>query len=219
MGSQKMTDPTFVRACSADLERVLSFVKTYYEFDARFSATEVRSGLEALLRDLSLGQVWLIRVGHEDVGYVVLTFGYDLEFGGPQATITELYIVDRYRRLGLGTKTLRFVEATCRDMEQSFDERSVLESAPAVPASLHERPRNQRNAITRNTSYAMSFSSKNALFIPYRTVRARYGTGNLEGRIREFSVRFESLSVSDCTKISVEKLVAKMEGLDCTLVN
>ena len=112
-----MTDPTFVRACSADLERVLSFVKTYYEFDAiPFSATEVRSGLEALLRDLSLGQIWLIRVGHEDVGYVVLTFGYDLEFGGPQATITELYIVDRYRRLGLGTKTLRFVEATCREL-------------------------------------------------------------------------------------------------------
>jgi GNAT superfamily N-acetyltransferase len=139
-----MTDPTFVRACSADLERVLSFVKTYYEFDARFSATEVRSGLKALLRDLSLGQVWLIRVGHEDVGYVVLTFGYDLEFGGPQATITELYIVDRYRRLGLGTKTLRFVEATCRDMEQSFDERSGLESASAVPASLHERPRKSK---------------------------------------------------------------------------
>lgn len=93
-----MTDPTFVRACSADLERVLSFVKTYYEFDAiPFSATEVRSGLEALLRDLSLGQIWLIRVG-------------------PQATITELYIVDRYRRLGLGTKTLRFVEATCREL-------------------------------------------------------------------------------------------------------
>jgi GNAT superfamily N-acetyltransferase len=39
-----------------------------------------------------------------------------LEFGGPQSTITELYIVDRYRRLGLGTKTLRFVEATCREL-------------------------------------------------------------------------------------------------------
>ena len=105
MESQKMTDPTFVRACSADLERVLSFVKTYYEFDAiRFSAAEIRSGLEALLRNLSLGQVWLIRVGHEDVGYVVLTFGYDFRFCGPQATITELYIVDRYRRPRTGNQ-------------------------------------------------------------------------------------------------------------------
>lgn len=112
-----MTDPTFVQACPVDIERVLAFIKTYYEFDGiRFRAAEVKQGLEALLRDLSLGRVWLIRVGHEDVGYVVLTFGYDLEFGGREATVTELYIVDRYRRLGLGTKTFHFLEEACRGL-------------------------------------------------------------------------------------------------------
>jgi ribosomal protein S18 acetylase RimI-like enzyme len=69
-----------------------------------------------LLRDRSIGRVWLIRRGQEDLGYVILTFGYDLEFGGRQAIVTDLYVVDRYRRLGLGTQTLHFLEETCRKM-------------------------------------------------------------------------------------------------------
>lgn len=109
--------PTFVQAGPADLERVLGFVKKYYEFDGiRFVAREIATGLEALLRDSSLGCVWFIRIGREDVGYVIVTFGYDLEFGGRQGTVTELFIVDRYRRLGLGRKTLGFVEGACREL-------------------------------------------------------------------------------------------------------
>jgi ribosomal protein S18 acetylase RimI-like enzyme len=49
-------------------------------------------------------------------GYVILTFGGDLEFGGRQATVTDLYIIDGYRRLGLGSKILHFVEETCKEL-------------------------------------------------------------------------------------------------------
>src|SRR5919108_6683023 len=98
----------FVRTGTSDLERVLTFVKSYYQLDRLpFRAPEIKWGLEALLRDPSRGRVWIIRISHEDVGYVILTFGYDLEFGGRQATITDLYIASRYRRRGLGTETLR----------------------------------------------------------------------------------------------------------------
>lgn len=110
-------DPTFVQASPADLETVLGFVKKYYEFDGiRFSAPEVRRGLELLLRDHSIGCVWLIRLGREDVGYIILTFGYDVEFGGRQGTVTDFYIAERYRRLGLGSKTFSFLEAACGDL-------------------------------------------------------------------------------------------------------
>jgi GNAT superfamily N-acetyltransferase len=114
---KRKAEPTFVQACSADLERVLGLVKKYYELDGiRFRAREMKRSLEALLRDPSIGRAWLVRLDREDVGYVILTFGYDLEFGGRQATVTDLFIVDSYRRLGLGSKTLRFVEATCREL-------------------------------------------------------------------------------------------------------
>lgn len=109
-------EPNFVQASPADLEKVLGFVKKYYEFDGiRFRASEIRRGLELLLRDPSIGRVWLIRLGREDVGYVILTFGYDIEFGGRQGTVTDLYIVEDHRRLGLGSKTFRFLEAACTE--------------------------------------------------------------------------------------------------------
>ncbi len=112
-----LSDPAFIQACPADLERVLAFIKAYYEFDGiPFKASEIKRGLEVLLGNLSLGRVWLIHSNEKDVGYAVVTFGYDLEFGGRQATVTELYITVHHRRLGLGTRAIRFLEATCREL-------------------------------------------------------------------------------------------------------
>ncbi len=89
----KMRSQTFIRAGAADLERVLAFIKAYYDFDGiPFKASQIKRGLHALLENSSLGQVWLIHRNAQDVGYAVITFGYDLEFGGRLATITELYI-------------------------------------------------------------------------------------------------------------------------------
>jgi N-acetylglutamate synthase-like GNAT family acetyltransferase len=45
---------------------------------------------------------------------LLLTFGYDLEFNGRQATITELFIVPEYRSRRLGSKMIKLIEATCR---------------------------------------------------------------------------------------------------------
>ena len=48
---------------------------------------------------------------------MILTFGYDLEFGGPGATVNEFYIVSSHRRHGIGRQVIQFLEDTCRDLE------------------------------------------------------------------------------------------------------
>jgi ribosomal protein S18 acetylase RimI-like enzyme len=109
--------PQFILASLKHLETVLGFIRKYYKFDGiHFSSPGIRSGLEVLLRRRSLGRVWIIRLGQHDTGYIVLTFGYDLEFGGRQATVTEFYILDQFRRLKIGTQALNFVEGFCREM-------------------------------------------------------------------------------------------------------
>jgi ribosomal protein S18 acetylase RimI-like enzyme len=55
--------------------------------------------------------VWLILDSATPVGYVVLCFGYSLEFHGRDAFIDELYLVESHRRRGWGTKTMEFVGA------------------------------------------------------------------------------------------------------------
>jgi diamine N-acetyltransferase len=70
-----------------------------------------RATLLALVRDSSLGQIWLVCVGETVVGYLALTFGYSLEFGGRDAYIDELFIAAAHRRRGLGHRALAFAES------------------------------------------------------------------------------------------------------------
>ena len=102
-------------ATAADLHRLTDLLRKYYKFDRiPFDRLAVRSGLEILLREKSLGRAWFIYRGRRRAGYVILTFGFDLEFGGRQATITDLYLEPRYRGKGVGREVLRLVEGFCK---------------------------------------------------------------------------------------------------------
>jgi ribosomal protein S18 acetylase RimI-like enzyme len=66
--------------------------------------------LEQLVGDDRYGRL-LVR----DDGYVLVTFGFSLEFDGRDAFIDELYIAPHARGLGHGTAALAAAEAVCRE--------------------------------------------------------------------------------------------------------
>jgi ribosomal protein S18 acetylase RimI-like enzyme len=70
----------------------------------------LRTALSRLLRERDLGRVWLILESGELVGYAVLTFGYDLEFMGRDAFLTELYVNKELRGRGIGRRALALIE-------------------------------------------------------------------------------------------------------------
>jgi len=71
----------------------------------------LRTALQRLLREHEIGRVWLILEAGEVVGYSVLTFGYDLEFMGRDAFLTELYVQKDLRGRGIGRRALALVES------------------------------------------------------------------------------------------------------------
>jgi ribosomal protein S18 acetylase RimI-like enzyme len=106
---------TFSIAAHADIETLLQFMREYYEFDhLPFDAHIARPALEKLLSDNSLGRVWLIHLRGEAIGYIVLTLGYSLEYGGRDAFIDEVYIRANHRGRGIGQSALTFAEDECR---------------------------------------------------------------------------------------------------------
>jgi ribosomal protein S18 acetylase RimI-like enzyme len=105
-------------ANESDTEFLVQFIREFHELEALpFEEDIDRTVLAKLLQDDSLGKVWLIQDGSEPIGYIVLTFGYSLEFRGRDAFIDELYVRERYRGQGIGTRALQFVLEVCPSLE------------------------------------------------------------------------------------------------------
>ena len=108
-------EPQFRMAVESDAGILLRFMREYYAFDGHgFDEPKAHVALIGLLRDANLGRVWLILDGSGAVGYVVLCFGYSLEWLGRDAFVDEVYMLEEYRRRGWGRKTLEFVEEAAR---------------------------------------------------------------------------------------------------------
>lgn len=69
-----------------------------------------------VLKDATIGRVWLIRQGEETVGYIVLTLAYRLEYRGYYAFLDELYIREDKRGMGIGTKAMVFISQACQNL-------------------------------------------------------------------------------------------------------
>jgi GNAT superfamily N-acetyltransferase len=110
--------PTFRAAEPANVDLLLAYVREFYALDAigiHFDESVVRRRLTELLQDPRLGRAWIIRDSEEPIGYLVLTFGYSLEYGR-DAMLDELFIRPSHRGKGVGTAAMLFLEATCRDL-------------------------------------------------------------------------------------------------------
>ena len=98
----------------SDRAQLLHLVRQYYKLDSiAFDARIIRRALTRLLNDHELGRAWVIDVGNVLVGYVVLTYNYDLEFGGIEGIVTELFVAARYRSRGLGAQLIDEVRRFC----------------------------------------------------------------------------------------------------------
>jgi ribosomal protein S18 acetylase RimI-like enzyme len=103
------------RAGPGDQAILLRLIAAYYEHDhIAFDESAARACLERLLTDDSFGRAYLVESQGQIAGYVLFTYGFDIEFGGRLATITDLYLEPGFRGAGRGGATLEFVAAECR---------------------------------------------------------------------------------------------------------
>ena len=108
---------SFSKATFVDRSELLRLIRAYYRYDGlQFRSSIVATALTRLLKSRSLGRIWLMRDGSKAIGYVILTFNYDLEFGGFEGIITDLFIAGSYRGQGLGKRALAIVCNHCRSV-------------------------------------------------------------------------------------------------------
>jgi ribosomal protein S18 acetylase RimI-like enzyme len=105
------------RSCGPkDHATLLKLVMAYYRFDKiPFRRKSLSQGLDVLLRNASQGKVWLMENHKKAVGYALVTYNFDLEYGGVEGVLRDLYVEKRYRNQGIGSLALYEIEDYCRE--------------------------------------------------------------------------------------------------------
>lgn len=123
-----------------DLDALLPRTRAFNEHEGiRVSTEAVRDAMSVLVRSPSLGGIWVITRDDVTIGYTVVTFGFDLEFAGRDAWMTELWIDEEHRGTGAGAAAL---ELLVPELEQRDVAALHLQVRPENPARrLYERAR------------------------------------------------------------------------------
>jgi len=90
-----------------DIDRILRLVADFHaEEGIEQDETTRRAAILPLLEGSPHGAIYLIGPGRAPIGYVAVSFGWSLEFGGLDGFVDEIYIRRSVRGRGIGSEVL-----------------------------------------------------------------------------------------------------------------
>jgi GNAT superfamily N-acetyltransferase len=105
----------FRLARTSDVDTILALMSGYYRQDSyEFDEALSRRAVGELIANESLGRLWVFEDDDGVDGYLAVTLGYSLEYGGLDAFVDELFLHERARGKGLGREALAVAEQYCR---------------------------------------------------------------------------------------------------------
>ena len=105
----------FRPATLADEPTLLELMRELYLHDGMaWVEPAARAALRGVLGDPAHGFAVLIELDGAVAGYLVVCFGWSLEFHGRDAFVDELYLRERFRGRGIGTRALEAAAELCR---------------------------------------------------------------------------------------------------------
>ncbi|WP_372993081.1 GNAT family N-acetyltransferase [Sulfitobacter sp.] len=97
----------FTLAKPEHLDRLIGLVAAFHA-EAGIEQTDEarRTGIAPLLDGIPHGVAYLIGPARAPIGYVIITFGWSVEFGGLDAIVDEIYVRPGVRGRGIASEAL-----------------------------------------------------------------------------------------------------------------
>lgn len=90
-----------------DINRLLPLITAFHLETGIEQTEEARQrAIMPLLEGIPHGVIYLVGPARAPIGYIALSFGWSLEFGGMDGTIDELFIRPGVRGRGIGSEVL-----------------------------------------------------------------------------------------------------------------
>ncbi|WP_425098519.1 GNAT family N-acetyltransferase [Tropicibacter sp. S64] len=103
-------------AAEEDADKLLPLVAAFHaERGYDSDLDHVANAVAPILAGSPHGAIWLIGPRRAPVGYICITFGWSLEFGGLDAIVDELYIRPAVRKRGMGFDALSGIAKAMKD--------------------------------------------------------------------------------------------------------
>jgi hypothetical protein len=95
------------RASPNDIPLLVGLMAEFYaEAGYHLNQEGAAGAFQTILADERLGYVWIIQKEQQDIGHLVVTLKYAMEYGGLVACVDDLYVKPAWRNQGLSTGAL-----------------------------------------------------------------------------------------------------------------
>ena len=94
-------------ARAEDIDRLDALVAAFHAEEGLTLAPDLRrAGLLPLLEGIPHGAAYLVGPARAPIGYVIVSFGWSVEFGGLDGIVDEIYVRPPVRGRGIATEVL-----------------------------------------------------------------------------------------------------------------
>ncbi len=107
---------SFDLATARDADVLVAMAREFHAEDGHDLDAAGAAALRHIADGEPLARAWLVREQGTVIGYVVITLGFSIEYGGRDGFIDDLFLVPMARRRGIGAKLLAFTVARAKEL-------------------------------------------------------------------------------------------------------